>query len=213
VTKDVWDEQHYIDECFIAWRKWQGKEQPGFWIDMDMIPFGQLQLMSPPSKDGKKPILEKGDIALTGLGVMRHSLLTKPQMKTFITLRAMAASPLMMGGDLPTLDDFSLRLLTDREMIACNQHGVMGSLKYEKGGLETWRVDRKETTGAGWVGVFNRSDREISFELIPDMLGLGGRGYKLTDVWNNEVKTFGRAVTLHPYDVLFLQYQAAPDAK
>ena len=24
-----------------------GKEQPGFWIDMDMIPFGQLQLMSP----------------------------------------------------------------------------------------------------------------------------------------------------------------------
>jgi len=90
---------------------------------------------------------------------------------------------------------------------------VMGSLKDEKGGLDTWRVDRKETTGAGWVGVFNRSDREISFELIPDMLGLGGRGYKLTDVWNNEVKTFGRAVTLHPYDVLFLQYQAAPDAK
>ena len=54
VTKDVWDEQFYIDECFKAWRKWQGKEQPGFWIDMDMIPFGQLQLMSPPSSDSNK---------------------------------------------------------------------------------------------------------------------------------------------------------------
>ena len=51
VTKDVWDEQEYIDACFLAWRKWQGKEQPGFWIDMDMIPFGELQLMSPPSAD------------------------------------------------------------------------------------------------------------------------------------------------------------------
>ena len=48
VTPDVWDEQKYIDLCFDAWRKWEGKEQPGFWIDMDMIPFGQLQLMSPP---------------------------------------------------------------------------------------------------------------------------------------------------------------------
>ena len=47
VTHDIWDEQKDIDACFDAWRKWQGKEQPGFWIDMDMIPFGQLQLMSP----------------------------------------------------------------------------------------------------------------------------------------------------------------------
>ena len=38
VTPDVWDEQKYIDLCFDAWRKWEGKEQPGFWIDMDMIP-------------------------------------------------------------------------------------------------------------------------------------------------------------------------------
>ena len=37
-----------LTSVLMAWRKWQGKEQPGFWIDMDMIPFGQLQLMSPP---------------------------------------------------------------------------------------------------------------------------------------------------------------------
>ena len=64
VTKDVWDEQSYIDECFKAWRKWQGKEQPGFWIDMDMIPFGQLQLMSPPSVDSSKTVLDKGDMLI-----------------------------------------------------------------------------------------------------------------------------------------------------
>ena len=47
VTPDIWDEQKGIDQCFESWRKWQGREEPGFWIDMDMIPFGQLQLMSP----------------------------------------------------------------------------------------------------------------------------------------------------------------------
>ena len=41
VTKDVWDEQSYIDECFKAWRKWQGKEQPGFW-NMDMVQLLQV---------------------------------------------------------------------------------------------------------------------------------------------------------------------------
>lgn len=47
VTPDIWDSQADIDKCFAAWRKWQGKEQPGFWIDMDMIPFGELLVMSP----------------------------------------------------------------------------------------------------------------------------------------------------------------------
>jgi alpha-galactosidase len=47
VTRDIWDEQKGIDEAFDAWRRWKGKEEPGFWIDMDMIPFGKLQLMSP----------------------------------------------------------------------------------------------------------------------------------------------------------------------
>ena len=137
VTKDVWDEQEYIDACFLAWRKWQGKEQPGFWIDMDMIPFGELQLMSPPSADASKTVLDKGDIALAGKGVHRVCQLTKPQMETFITMRALAASPLMMGGDLPSLDDFALKLITDREMLACNQNGVMGSLVVDEGG---WKL-------------------------------------------------------------------------
>ena len=68
VTKDVWDEQADIDACFLAWRKWQGKERSGFWIDMDMIPFGELQLMSPPSADVSKTVFDKGDIALAGKG-------------------------------------------------------------------------------------------------------------------------------------------------
>jgi len=206
VTHDVWDEQHYIDECFAAWRKWQGKEQPGFWIDMDMIPFGQLQLMSPPSKDPSKDVMSKGDVALAGKGVTRWCQLTQPQMKTFITMRALAASPLMMGGDLPTLDDFSLMLITDPEMLACNQNGVMGSLVHEKDGFETWKVEKKGMKGAGWIGVFNRTDEKAVFEITPDLLGLADTDYTLTDVWSDDVKAFGQTVTLNANGVLFVTY-------
>jgi hypothetical protein len=208
VTKDVWDEQHYIDECFDAWRKWQGKEQSGFWIDMDMIPFGQLQVMSPPSADSSKTVMDKGDVALAGKGVHRKCQLTKPQMKTFITMRALAASPLMMGGDLPTLDEFSRKLITDPKMIACNQNGVMGSLMYEKDGFETWKAIKKGETSKGWIGVFNRTDDKNSFELTPGFLGLGSTDYNLMDVWSEAETSFGQNVNLQAHDVLFVTFEA-----
>ena len=207
VTKDVWDEQFYIDECFKAWRKWQGKEQPGFWIDMDMIPFGQLQLMSPPSSDSSKNVLDKGDIALSGKGVHRICQLTKSQMETFITMRALAASPLMMGGDLPSLDNLSLRLITNTEMLACNQNGVMGSLVFDRFGLETWRVFKKENNKRGWIGVFNRSSNEVDVHLEKVLLGLDHDDYSLFDIWNEKRVFFGSKVHMKPNGVLFIKFK------
>ncbi len=206
VTADVWDEQYYIDACFDAWRKWQGKEQPGFWIDMDMIPFGQLQLMSPPSKDTSKSPMDKGDIALAGKGVRRQSRLTPPQMETFITMRALAASPLMMGGDLPTLDDFSLSLITNPEMIACNQNGVMGTLVHENAGIEIWKTNQKGTTTSGWIGIFNRTDEPSTFRLAQKHLELDGTGYRIVDVWRNKTVNFGETILLNAQGVLFLRF-------
>jgi alpha-galactosidase len=211
VTGDVWDDQRDIDKCFTAWRKWQGRESSGFWIDMDMIPFGQLQLMSPPGKETKAQTSK--EIAFSGKGNTRWSRLTKPQMKAFITMRALAASPLMMGGDLPSLDAFSYALITNPDMLACNQNGVMGSLKYEQGGLETWRADKKGSAGEGWIGVFNRTDRETSVELTRELLGLDGTGGQLTDVWNAAPITLGAKITLPPQDVLFLKYKTKTNAK
>ena len=206
VTPDVWDEQKYIDLCFDAWRKWEGKEQPGFWIDMDMIPFGQLQLMSPPSVDGAKTVMDKGDVALAGKGVHRQCQLTKPQMKTFITMRAMAASPLMMGGDLPSLDEFSLMLITDPEMLACNQNGVMGSLMMDQDGFETWKVNKRGTEHEGWIAVFNRRAKKSKFDISPERMGLDSESYGLMEVWSDDAKPFGRTTTLNPHGVLFVKF-------
>lgn len=96
-------------------------------------------------------------------------------MFTFITLRALSASPLMVGGDLPTMDGFSLRRLTDPDMLACNQNGVMGKLVSAKDGIEVWQTPEKGQKKRGWVGVFNRTDRLKAVTLTPALLGFDGR--------------------------------------
>jgi len=216
VTKDVWDEQHYIDECFKAWRKWQGRECHGFWIDMDMIPFGQLQLMSP--RNGNEDPMSKGDIALAGKGVNRWCQLSDAQKQTFITLRALAASPLMMGGDLPSLDTYSLALITNRQILACNQNGVMGKCLFEREGVEVWQVLKKGRTDTGWVGVFNRSEAVQGLTVTPEILGLNhGQAVRVQDVWNDRCFLLSEAqsqlVQIEAHDVLFLCFQPVPLAK
>ncbi len=170
VTKDVWDHAHYIDDCFDAWAKWTGKESENFWIDMDMIPFGQLLMMSPK----KEMELDGGEtsVRLAGHGYRRWQQFSQDQMFTFITLRALSASPLMVGGDLPTMDGFSLRLLTDPDMLACNQNGVMGKPVSRNDGIEVWKTPEKGKSNKGWVGVFNRTDRMKTFSLTPASIGL-----------------------------------------
>jgi len=136
VTKDIWDEGDYIDDCFKAWKQWRVVRADNFWVDMDMIPFGQLLLVS--SKMEFTGPLDNPDFRLAGHGYRRWSQLSPEQMQTVITLRALSASPLMVGGDLTTMDGYSLRLLTDPDMLACNQNGVMGRLVREAEGLEVW---------------------------------------------------------------------------
>ena len=197
VTHDIWDDQKGLNQCFDAWRKWNGKSEPGFWIDMDMIPFGQLQLMSPKPEgvigtESKKEIQNKinsGELTnvelLAGKGWMRQSEFSKDQMYTFITLRALSASPLMMGGDLPTLDDFSLSLITNPAVIQCNQNGVMGSLVYENENTEIWKTPKKGTK-EGWIGIFNRSKETKTISLKNSDLKLKDKSYKFYDVWSEK---------------------------
>lgn len=189
----------------ISWSDWSS-----------FLPFGQLQLMSP--RNGEQDPMSKGDIALAGKGVQRWCQLSEAQKRTFITLRALAASPLMMGGDLPSLDDHSLSLITNRDMLACNQNGIMGELLFKWDGVEVWRALKKGLTDTGWVGVFNRSDNSQGITVTPGMLRLEpGVTVTAYDVWNNQTlllnDTQSQRVQIAPHDVLFLSFLPTSLAK
>jgi hypothetical protein len=141
-------------------------------------------------------------------------------MRTFITQRAMAASPLIIGGDLLTMDDYSYSLLTNREMLACNQNGVMGANVYRGGYIDVWLTPHKTDPKKGWIGIFNRtmSDRKVA--LTKQELGFVAfeASYNLTsvrqpvqlqDVWSGKTILIDDKHTfdLPGEDVVFFKYE------
>lgn len=216
ITRDIWDRKEDIDKAFESWKKFQGIAYKGFWPDLDMIPFGQLLLMSP---EKYKTANENANLA--GFGYSRQSNMTPAQMRTFITMRALSASPLMMGGDLPTLDDYSLKLITNKEMLKCNQNGVCGINIYEKEGIEVWITQQNDDLGKGWIGVFNRSVTSKSISLNRKNIGLlkylpgnnlvsNDSPYEMTEVWKNKDYVFENDVfnaVIEADDVVFIRFK------
>jgi alpha-galactosidase len=219
VTHDIWDEQIGIDQCFEAWRKWQGKETEHFYIDMDMIPFGELQIMSPKpdelsgseTKDQIRKLKKEGKLSnielLAGKGWHRQSAFSKDQMLTFITMRALAASPLIIGGDLKSMDDFAYALITNTEMIKCNQNGVVGSLVSDKNSVEIWKSISKTNNKEGWVGLFNRNKVDATtLKLTPELLGFDKNSkLALSDVWDKKNLNINQSISIRPNSVLFVK--------
>ena len=218
VTHDIWDDEKGINQCFTAWKKWQGKSEPGFWVDMDMIPFGQLQLQNPipeglTGKESKGTIQAKiasGELSnvelLAGKGFERNSQFTKDQKFTFMTMRALSASPLMMGGDLPTLTKEDLEFVIHPEVLACNQNAVMGHLVSEsENKIEIWNTPKRQSKN-GWVGVFNRSTEDQEVSISPVDLGLEANvEYKLEDIWKDKKIKKG-TIKVNAGGVIFIKY-------
>lgn len=220
VTHDIWDDQISIERSFNAMKMWQGRGYPGFWPDLDMVPFGQLQVMQPIEYKTTK----EADKNLAGKGFKRVSQFTEKQMRVFITQRSLLASPLMIGGDLPTLDDYSLSLVTNKDMLACNQNEHPAALISEKDGVEMWGTAVPSIQIKGWIGIFNRSDAPEVISLSKKELGLVtfydvkenkmGKivpgDFLIRDIWDSKeftLKGDNVKVAVQPNDVLFLYYQ------
>lgn len=204
---DIWDNREDFRWVFERWQNFMpllDKLPPGCWLDMDMIPFGELQVWNPSQGE------QVGHILMNGLGSRRMSNLNSPQKRTFMTMRALAASPLMMGGNLPGTDEEAFALLTDPEMLACNQNGVTGKLMTYTDWTNSWLTPHRTKPGAGWLAIFNR-DGENPREVVADsaILGIASES-RLFDIWNR--RDLGNLcqplrLTLPPDEVLFVRFQ------
>lgn len=221
-TGDVWDRRADIDKCFRAWRQWQGLERAGFYPDLDMVPFGELCLLN--RETGAKP---PGAPDFSG-NAHHWCRLSEAEKETFITMRALAASPIMAGGSLVTMDEHSLKLLTDPHMLACTRNGITGRLVHERDGVEVWLAperaldragaQRYKGADAGWLGVFNRRAEAASAELRRNQLGLiynkgdaEERSVSLREIWRDESRVLAPGdalqVSIEPYGVRFMSFE------
>ncbi|MBJ9992327.1 glycoside hydrolase family 27 protein [Paenibacillus sp. S28] len=182
-TRDIWDNRSDLDKAFQAWHAFNEFRLEGFWLDLDMIPFGHLQLWKPRA-DGASYEENAAEEQLSGKGHERMSGLSTNQKLSFITIRALAASPLFMGGDLPTSDAYSLSLITNPDMLACNQNGIMGFRVHAEEGLEVWKSPSRSDATEGWIGIFNRTTEKWNARLTLGQLGLNESGEpKLRSIW------------------------------
>lgn len=213
VTKDIWDKQKSIDLTFDAWKKWNAIPERKFWLDMDMIPFGHLCLHRPNPgylTQDNRLTLANGELGQRGLE--RMSAFTMDQKYTFITQRALSASPLFIGGDLPTIDKFSLSLISDKNMLACNQNGITGKLIYEKDNIEIWKTPDTKNIGQGWIGIFNRNQTGKKVNITTHDLDTGINEISLFDIWENkQLKAVSTSspieLNLNSFGVVFCRYK------
>jgi hypothetical protein len=140
-----------------AWSNFDLK--PGQWPDADMLPLGELR----PSP---------------GWGDPRHTRLTPDEQKTVMTLWAITQSPLILGANLTLLDDATLRLLTNDEVLRLDQHATARGRPlpgFRTGDLRVWRAEVKPShrlDSPVRVALFNLTDAPMQVDRARRELGL-----------------------------------------
>jgi len=153
-----------INDQFPRLAAWAPYAKPGNWPDADMLPLGQL---SPEPGEGKA----------------RATRLSPDEQRTELTLWSIARSPLIVGANLTLLDEPTLALLTNRDLIAIDQTATKSSEILHEGDLIVWQADLPNHKIA--LAFFNTSDAPLNLkrtfaELNPS---LAPHAWKARDVW------------------------------
>ena len=204
ITRDIWDLSEDLEIGFERWEKMQPYSGQGFWLDFDMIPFGHIKVSNPMSYDR----------AFSKRGYDRQDNFSYAQKKTFMTQRALAASPIFMGGDLPTSPNILFELITNQDMLECNQNGITGKLEKRIDNYGTkvdiWRTQDKNSDSEGWIGIFNRNEYLDIVKFDKEELGIKkGASYELYNIWDKSLIKDGETFyfEIPGDDVVFIHYK------
>ena len=121
-----------------------------------------------------------------GRGKNLHpSRLTPNEQYTHISLWCLLASPLLIGCDMTRLDDFTLNLLENDEVLEVDQDplGKQAARVSQNGPLEVWAKDMED--GSKVVGLFNRGHTSAKVIAKWSDLGLSGK-QKVRDLWRQQ---------------------------
>jgi hypothetical protein len=103
-----------VDNRWEDLPKWLDVVAPNYWPDLDSMPINNN----------------------TGRGIQDG--ITDTERQSVMTFWSMASSPLYVGGDLANIDRLAVSILTNREVIAVDQAGVIPS-QVTGGTLQVWK--------------------------------------------------------------------------
>ncbi|MGA2854713.1 MAG: glycoside hydrolase family 27 protein [Verrucomicrobiota bacterium] len=119
ISNDFWDNWRALHEQFARLNNWTPFRAPGHWPDADMLPLGNIRAWQ----------------------ANGWTHFTKDEQFTLMTLWCIARSPLIMGGNLPKNDDFTLSLLTNDEVLAVNQKSENNRQLFNTNNTVAWVAD------------------------------------------------------------------------
>jgi len=137
--------------------KWAG---PGHWNDPDYLLIGWIGWS----------------------GQLRPTPLSPNEQYTHVTLWCLLAAPLIFSGDMTKLDDFTLSLLTNDEVLEVNQDtlGIQAARVVHDGDCSVWAKGMED--GSKAVGFFNIGEVETTIGADWTVLGIKGR-QRVRDLW------------------------------
>ena len=135
---------------------------PGHWNDPDMLVVGQV-----------------------GWGKPHPSKLTPDEQYTHISLWCLLSAPLLIGCDLEKLDDFTLSLLSNDEVLEVDQD-ALGKQAVQVGGEGELKVYAKPMDdGSLVVGLFNTGATEAMVTANWFDLKISGK-QRVRDLWRQK---------------------------
>ena len=138
---------------------------PGHWNDPDYLLIGWI---------GHRPAREIGPVTPT--------VLTPNQRYQHMSMWSLMASPLFFSGDMTRLDDFTLNVLCNAEVIAVNQDelGRQGVVVTETD--DYFVMVKPLADGSTAAGLFNRTGAELAVRVSWQELGV--KGFQaVRDLW------------------------------
>jgi alpha-galactosidase len=166
---DTWDSLKHIGFSRKAWQdaplgndKWAPYVGPGHFIDPDMLVIGHV-----------------------GWGKPHPTRLTPDEQYAHISLWCLLSAPLILGCDPDKLDDFSVSLLTNDEVLDIDQDPLCKQATMV-GGTDDLPVYAKRLEDGSWaVGLFNLSGNESLATVQWNNLHLQGKQI-VRDLWRQK---------------------------
>jgi alpha-galactosidase len=188
-TGDIRDTWKKVCDLGFSQTKWAAFSGPGHWADPDMLVVGRT-----------------GGWA-GGASSLHYTRLTADEQYTHISLWALLSAPLLIGCDLTVIDDFTLSLLTNDEVLDIDQDplGLPAMPVVEKG--DTVVYAKHLWDGALAVGLFNKGDAPCEAGFTLRQLGLRGT-QTIRDLWRQKdiaTTTDTFAAPVNPHGVLLLK--------
>nr|WP_321378749.1 NPCBM/NEW2 domain-containing protein [uncultured Bacteroides sp.] len=162
-TNDITDNWSNVKGIALAHEQSAPWAKPGNWNDADMLVVGYV-----------------------GWGNLHPTLLRPDEQYLHVSLWSLFSTPLLLGCDLEKLDDFTLNLLTNDEVIAVNQDalGIQATCVQTIGDLRIYVKELEDGSRAVGFCNFGLEKVDISYKDL-NKLSISGK-QKVRDLWRQK---------------------------